>query len=151
MYHWFEILTQEDIASSETFFYFDGLWSARVETFITSKDMSQHGLADPQPVPVQPGNNQQQMDQNGTNKPKKSSRSRGKRYHRLKLIFNLCSINNYSSIFIYCFHFDNWLLNTGFVTIERCKLKGVWHPYHTLGADGERNLSRRIREEKNVK
>eukprot|EP00057_Strongylocentrotus_purpuratus_P003770 XP_003727318.1 PREDICTED: paired box protein Pax-6 isoform X2 [Strongylocentrotus purpuratus] len=39
--------------------------------------MSQHGLADPQPVPVQPGNNQQQMDQNGTNKPKKSSRSRG--------------------------------------------------------------------------
>ncbi|XP_041471558.1 paired box protein Pax-6-like isoform X2 [Lytechinus variegatus] len=39
--------------------------------------MSQHGLGDPQPVAVQPGNNQQQMDQNGASKPKKSSRSRG--------------------------------------------------------------------------
>lgn len=146
MYHWFVFLRKK-ISLLQKHFYFDGLWSARVETFITSKDMSQHGLADPQPVPVQPGNNQQQMDQNGTNKPKKSSRSRGKRYHKLKLIFNLCSINNYSSIFIYCFHFDHLLLHTGFVTIERCKLKGVWHSYHTLGADGERNLSCRIREE----
>ncbi|XP_071476161.1 paired box protein Pax-6-like [Diadema antillarum] len=40
--------------------------------------MSQHGLADPtQASNIPGGNNQQQMDQNGGNKPKKSSRSRG--------------------------------------------------------------------------